>query len=99
MANSFGTALLGFFHVLQGLPSVVSPNTCSLLQGLGDGYCGCLTTISTFAAEVVALEGFKASSYIIISWVTGQLLLLVIMGSSFWAGHVKEQVTCSFQAS
>ncbi|KAG1752724.1 CrcB-like protein-domain-containing protein [Suillus paluster] len=99
MANSLGTALLGFFHVLQGLPSAVSPNTCSLLQGLGDGYCGCLTTISTFAAEIIASEGWKAWTYTIISWITGQLLLLVIMGSSFWGGRVKEQMTCSFQTS
>lgn len=99
MANSLGTALLGFFHVLQGLPSTVSPDTCSLLQGLGDGYCGCLTTISTFAAEIDALKGWKAVSYTIISLTTGQLLLLVIMGSSFWGGHVEEQMTCSFQTS
>jgi len=99
MANSIGTALLGLFHVLQGLSSPVSPNTCSVLQGLGDGYCGCLTTISTFVAEIVTLEGWKASLYTTVSWVTGQLLLLVIMGSSFWAGHVKEQATCSFQTS
>lgn len=99
MANSLGTALLGLFHVLQGLPFAVSPNACSVLQGLEDGYCGCLTTVSTFIAEIVALEGWKASSYIIISYITGQLLLLVIMGPSFWAGHVKEQATCSFQTS
>lgn len=97
-ANALGTALLGTFHVLQGVPSV-SPNACSLLEGLGDGYCGCLTTVSTFAAEVDALEGWKALFYVILSWMVGQLLLLVIMGSSFWAGHVSEQLMCSFQES
>ncbi|KAG9317390.1 CrcB-like protein-domain-containing protein [Chiua virens] len=96
-ANMLGTALLGVFHVLQGMPFPVSPNACSLLQGLGDGYCGCLSTVSTFAAEVDALDGWKASFYVILSWLTGQLLLLVIMGSSFWAGHVSEQLTCTFQ--
>ncbi|KAH7920169.1 hypothetical protein BV22DRAFT_1021730 [Leucogyrophana mollusca] len=99
VANAFGTALLGMLHVLQGIPSAVSPNACSLLQGLGDGYCGCLTTVSTFAAEVVTLQGWKAWFYVIVSWMTGQLLLLIIMGSSFWAGGVREQVTCSFQVS
>jgi CrcB protein len=98
-ANALGTALLGLFHVLQGVPVAVSPNTCSLLQGLGDGYCGCLTTVSTFAAEVDALEGPKAWLYVTLSWVVGQLLLLVIMGSSFWTGRVSEQMTCTFQAS
>ncbi|KIJ70027.1 hypothetical protein HYDPIDRAFT_171942 [Hydnomerulius pinastri MD-312] len=98
-ANALGTALLGLFHVLQGVPSALSPNACSLLQGLGDGYCGCLTTVSTFAAEVDALQGWKAWFYVVLSWVVGQLLLLVIMGSSFWSGHVSEQMTCRFQAS
>ncbi|KAH7914182.1 CrcB-like protein-domain-containing protein [Hygrophoropsis aurantiaca] len=97
--NALGTALLGMFHVLQGVPSAVSPNACSLLQGLGDGYCGCLTTVSTFAVEVDALETWKAWFYVAVSWLTGQLLLLVIMGSSFWAGGVREQVTCVFQSS
>lgn len=97
-ANALGTALLGLFHVLEGMPSV-SSNACSLLQGLGDGYCGCLTTVSTFAAEVDALDGRKASFYVIMSWVVGQLLLLVIMGSSYWGGHVSEQMRCSFQGS
>lgn len=98
-ANSIGTALLGLFHVLQGLPSPVSPATCSLLQGLGDGYCGCLTTVSTFTAEVVALGGWKSWSYVVISWCTGQLLLLIVMGTSFWAGHVGERIICTFTAS
>ncbi|KAF8845877.1 hypothetical protein BDN67DRAFT_919546 [Paxillus ammoniavirescens] len=98
-ANALGTVLLGLFHVLQGVPFAVSPNTCSLLQGLGDGYCGCLTTVSTFAAEVDALEGPKAWLYVTLSLVVGQLLLVVIMGSSFWTGRVSEQMTCTFQAS
>ena len=95
-ANSFGTALLGAIHILQNMRTPVPPNACAILQGLGDGYCGCLTTVSTFAAEVSTLEEWKAWFYVTISWMTGQLLLLVIMGSSFWAGHVREQPTCKF---
>lgn len=95
-ANTIGTALLGLFRVLQGLSSPVSPTACSLLQGLCDGYCGCLTTISTFAAEVVVLPGWHSWLYVFVSWIAGQLVLLITMGPSFWAGHVKEQVTCTF---
>ncbi|KAH7887685.1 CrcB-like protein-domain-containing protein [Phlebopus sp. FC_14] len=98
-ANMLGTALLGLFHVLQGIPSPVSPAACALLQGLGDGYCGCLTTVSTFAAEVDALEGWKAWFYVVLSWVVAQLLLLVIMGPSFWSGNVSERMTCKFLAA
>jgi CrcB protein len=95
-ANAIGTALLGLFHVLQDKPTPVSPNACALLQGLGDGYCGCLTTVSTFATEVMTLREWKAWHYAAVSWVTGQLLLLVILGPSYWAGHVKKQPTCTF---
>jgi fluoride ion exporter CrcB/FEX len=96
IANSLGTALLGTFHVLQNTPTPVSHNACAVLQGLADGYCGCLTTVSTFAAEVEALTDWKAWFYALISWSTGQLLLLVILGPSFWAANVREQKTCSF---
>lgn len=95
-ANMLGTALLGVFHVLQGTSNPVSENACALLQGLEDGYCGCLTTISTFAAEVDALPDKKSWFYVATSWITAQLLLLVILGPSFWAGNVSERTTCVF---
>jgi fluoride ion exporter CrcB/FEX len=48
VANISGTALLAAFRVLQSTPSLPSRNRCDILQGLVDGYCGCLTTVSTF---------------------------------------------------
>ena len=95
-ANIIGTALLGVFHVLQNMPSAPSLNACALLQGLLDGFCGCLTTVSTFAAELVALEERKSWRYLVVSFALGQLVLLVILGPSFWAGNVSEQRKCSF---
>jgi fluoride exporter len=95
-ANALGTALLGAFSVLQRTASPPSQNACAILQGLGDGYCGCLTTVSTFAVEVETLKTRKAWFYAAVSLITGQLLLLVIMGSAFWAGHVREQATCRY---
>ncbi|TFK43473.1 CrcB-like protein-domain-containing protein [Crucibulum laeve] len=93
-ANSLGTALLGAFHVLQSLHHPLSPNTCAILQGLIDGYCGCLTTVSTFAAETRDLKSWKAWRYVLLSWMMGQGLLLLIMGSSLWAGPVSKEITC-----
>lgn len=95
-ANAFGTALIGTFHVLQSTRTPPSLNGCAVLQGLIDGYCGCLTTVSTFATEVAALSPGKAWLYVVLSWVTCQLLLLVILGPSYWAGNVSENVTCIF---
>ncbi|KAF8076462.1 CrcB-like protein-domain-containing protein [Lyophyllum atratum] len=96
VANSIGTALLGGFNVLQSKTHPVSSNACSLLQGLSDGYCGCLTTVSTFAVEVHGLGMKRGSRYALLSWCVGQLLLLVILGTSLWTGHAKEQMTCRF---
>jgi fluoride exporter len=96
-ANLIGTTLLGALHVIQNLSNgPVPPDTCAILQGLSDGYCGCLTTVSTFAVEVRGLRLWKGTRYAFISWAAGQLLLLVILGPSFWTGRAKEQLTCRF---
>jgi fluoride ion exporter CrcB/FEX len=98
LANLFGTTLLGVFFVLQRLTNPVSDRACSLLQGLSDGYCGCLTTVSTLAAEIFVL-GFKRGSwYLFLSWAGGQLLLLIVLGPSLLgSNHVSDQRTCTFQ--
>lgn len=99
VANTAGTALLGTFQVLQTIqhPGPLSANACGVLRGLADGYCGCLTTISTFAAEVDALDGRRAWIYVSLSWLVSQVLLAVILGPSIGAGHVSRQITCSYQ--
>ena len=91
--NTAGTALLGVFHVLQRLD--ISPNACSTLQGLSDGYCGCLTTISTFAVEITVLTGNRKWLYPFGSWLVAQLLLLVIIGPALLSG-IKERSMCDF---
>ena len=96
LANAIGTALLASFVVLQSKASPISANACSLLQGLVDGYCGCLTTVSTFAVEIYALPLQKGFRYALLSWVLGQILLVAILGSSIWSGHANKQMTCLF---
>ncbi|RDB22475.1 Fluoride export protein 1 [Hypsizygus marmoreus] len=96
VVNSIGTALLGGFTVLQFKIHPVSPDACALIQGLIDGYCGCLTTVSTFAVEVHGLKLKKGARYALLSWTVGQVLLLLIFGSSIWSGHAREQATCNF---
>jgi len=95
-ANILGTALLGMFRVLQRTPHLPSPTRCAILQGLSDGFCGCLTTVSTFAVELTVLRGPVATRYAAISWTVSQLVLLVIFGPSWWAGGVNDSVECSF---
>ncbi|KAG5732373.1 UPF0695 membrane protein [Termitomyces sp. T112] len=95
-ANMIGTALLGGFNVLQKKVVPVSSYACGVLQGLNDGYCGCLTTVSTFAVEIRGLGFWKGSRYAVISWGVAQLLLLLILGPSLWTGHSRGQITCTF---
>lgn len=94
MANGLGTALLASFHVLLGLRPAVSPGACSILQGLGDGYCGCLTTVSTFTAELNALVGKNRWLYGAISIVVGQVVIVLILGSTLWTGKASAQMSC-----
>jgi CrcB protein len=95
-ANTLGTAVLGALHVLQNKSHAVSPVACGLLQGLADGYCGCLTTVSTFASEVLALEQRRRWFYIFVSFALAQAILTVILEPSFHAASVREQQVCRF---
>ncbi|TDL29553.1 hypothetical protein BD410DRAFT_779993 [Rickenella mellea] len=96
LANTSATALLGMFHVLQRTHALPSKIACGILQGLIDGYCGCLSTVSTFAVEVGAMNAKKAWLYVGLSWSISQLLLLVIIGPSWWRGGINEDRTCTF---
>lgn len=96
LANSIGTALLASFVALQSKANPVSANACSLLQGLMDGYCGCLTTVSTFVVEIYAMPLQKGFRYTLLSWVLGQILFVTILGSPIWSGHANKQMTCLF---
>ncbi len=95
VANEAGTSLLAMFHALQGLRPPVSPVACSILQGLDDGYCGCLTTVSTFASELRVLGSWKGLLYGTISVVVGQVLMVLVLGSAVWTGRVSAQISCT----
>ncbi|KAK7061781.1 CrcB-like protein-domain-containing protein [Favolaschia claudopus] len=97
-ANTVGTALLGIFHVLQSTSNhALSGASCSLLQGLADGYCGCLTTVSTFAAEIAALKtNAHKYRYGLTTWATGQIVMVCLFGALLWAGNIGKSQTCVF---
>lgn len=95
-ANTFGTTLLAIFHVLQRLPNSPSHSACSILQGLMDGYCGCLSTVSSFAVEIRGLKGRRGWTYFGVSYIIGQLIMVIVVGSAWWSGGVQESHRCSF---
>jgi CrcB protein len=85
-ANAIGTAVLGMAWDLQRLPvdEKLSLVPCQLLQGIMDGFCGCLTTVSTLALELSSLRRSHAYSYGGISVLTSLAILTLIMGAMKW---------------
>ncbi|KAK2589908.1 hypothetical protein QQS21_012416, partial [Conoideocrella luteorostrata] len=82
-ANVFGTAVLGvawdIAHVQSG--GVIG---CQVLQGVEDGFCGCLTTVSTWVAELNSLRRRSAYLYGATSVVVSFALMVLIMGGLRW---------------
>ena len=83
VVNIFGTAVLGMCWDLQHVPmgGVVG---CQVLQGIQDGFCGCLTTVSTWVSELGSLKRGHAYRYGVVSVMMGLCFLVVIMGSLRW---------------
>jgi len=88
-ANMLGSALLATFYVL-GI-AVVDRNdaiSCEVLKGLISGFCGGLSTVSTFILELKKLKRIDAYIYGFTSVVVSQLLFLIILGPFQWSTRV-----------
>ena len=96
ISNEFATAILAACHAIQRAPSSPPPVACSILQGFIDGFCGCLSTVSTLVVELRTLRSTKSWIYFIISFVLGQSTLLVVLGPAWWSGQIKENNICTF---
>lgn len=87
-ANIFGTAVQGMAYDLQRVPfmgaGVVGITACQALQGVEDGFCGCLSTVSTWILELTTLRRRHAYFYGAASIGVGLGVMVVIMGSVLW---------------
>lgn len=85
-ANILGTGILGMCYDLQHISGIgTSVVSCQVLQGVMDGFCGSLTTISTWVAELNGLGKRRyAYFYGTVSVGVGLGLLVVTMGSLLW---------------
>ena len=94
-ANVLATALLSAFTLLQ-TTSVTqrNPISCAFLQGLDDGFCGCLSTVSTFATEIRGLSRRHAYRYAVVSILVGQAVAALVFGVYWWSHGL--QPRCAF---
>lgn len=83
LANVLGTAVLGMSWDIAHSASVGIAG-CQVLQGIEDGFCGCLTTISTWVAELNSLRRLHSYIYGTASVLVSLLILVAIMGGLRW---------------
>ena len=86
--NIFGTAMEGMFYDLQHVP-LGTRVECQVLQGLMDGFCGCLTTVSTWVLELKGLRLRHAYIYGVTSIGVALGFMVIIMGSLQWTKGFK----------
>lgn len=81
--NVLGTAVLGMAWDLQRVPlgGVVG---CQVLQGVEDGFCGCLTTVSTWVSELAGLRRRHAWIYGVASVLSAFGVMVIVMGGLRW---------------
>lgn len=101
--NMVGCAVLAMCYDLQHVSSASSPKSgiassvgggvvaCQVLQGVMDGFCGCLTTVSTFVIELTnRKEKGHAWIYGGTSVFTGLAIMVLVMGSVLWTRGYSE---------
>ncbi|KAF3171534.1 hypothetical protein EYR41_009545 [Orbilia oligospora] len=81
--NVSGSMIDAAFILLQSY-SGVSFVGCEILQGLEDGLCGCLTTVSTWVVELTTLRRSHAYRYGVTSVLCGFASFVVILGTYTW---------------
>lgn len=81
--NMAGTALSAILFDLQHIP-IGNHVDCQVLQGAMDGFCGSLTTVSTWVMELGGLRLKHAYIYGLLSVGIGLGLAIAIMGSLRW---------------
>lgn len=92
LANIFATGLLAILSTINS--SSLSSMSCIWIASITAGFCGSLSTISTFIVELHVMETDKALFYATWSITIGSLVGLIFHGIPIWVG--REQTVCSY---
>ena len=90
LTNVFGTCIEGLCYDLQHADTIIGgvrwggANSCAVLEGVMQGFCGCATTVSTWVAELNGLRRRHAWLYGVVSVAVAGGLQIAIMGSVVW---------------
>lgn len=68
-----------------GSPTYHDLISCQVLQGIMDGFCGCLSTVSTWVAELKGLRTKHAYIYGFVSVAVAWAVLVIELGSVRWS--------------
>lgn len=88
--NVLGTCIEGMCYDLQHSRNVVGnvlsgrANSCAVLEGVMQGFCGCATTVSTWIVELNGLRRHHAWGYGLTSVAVALGSQVAIMGSVAW---------------
>lgn len=91
IANIAATMLISGVFAGQRRPAVSgATTTCDALYALQDGFCGCLSTVSTFVVEARTIQRwYWAWFYVLGSVILGHVLVMGIVGGTGWTlGYV-----------
>lgn len=84
-ANIIATLILGIAILIQGRNHVtLTQICCQLLYGVENGFCGCLSTVSTLAVELDTLIRGHAYVYATVSIFVGIVILAIVVGVPAW---------------
>ncbi|GAB7354159.1 hypothetical protein MBLNU459_g4716t1 [Dothideomycetes sp. NU459] len=91
--NIFGCAIEAMCYDIQHVPILSTSSSlagggrvgCQVLQGVMDGFCGCLTTVSTWVSELQGLRRRHSYVYGLASVGIGLSVMVLIMGSVRWS--------------
>ena len=95
IVNISASLLIGGIYAALYRPAASSsPILCDALLAIRDGFCGCLSTVSTFVVEARAIRGVGWKwVYILSSVVLGHITILVTLGAVGWSQGFEAQCT------